>query len=183
MGTHKEFEMILARHCAPTLAGKKPASLVSFNTTRVEAEKWLFWYTRGMEKRGLRFYELCDCKDRMLVLVYHEKLLKRTLRKPNVRAYLYGCGYKETSFEAMLRHLALRVRECEKFPHEIGLFLGYPLSDVLGFIRHRGKNYKLAGPWKVYAGKRKAQKLFASYQDCKCAFDELILNGKTIMSY
>ena len=183
MGTHRDFEKILARHCAPTIAGKKPASLVSLNKNKVDAEKWLYWYTRGMRKRGVYFYGLCDCEDRKLVLIYHEKLLRKILRKPNVRAYLFGCGYKETSFHAMLERLAQRVRECGDFPHEIGLFLGYPLSDVLGFIRHGGKNYKLAGPWKVYAGEKKARRLFERYRALSDAFDALIKEGKTIMCY
>ena len=36
------------------------------------------------------------------------------------------------------------------FPHEIGIFLGYPLWDVEGFIANKGQNYKLCGYWKVY---------------------------------
>ena len=31
------------------------------------------------------------------------------------------------------------------FPHEIGLLLGYPVEDVLGFIRYQGKNYLYTG--------------------------------------
>ncbi|MEA5003978.1 MAG: DUF3793 family protein [Christensenella sp.] len=183
MGTHRDFEKILARHCAPTLAGKKPASLVAFSKNKIDAEKWLYWYTQGMQKRGVHFFELCDCEDRKLVLIYSERLLKKILRKPNVRAYLLGCGYQQASLHAMLKRLALRVQQSGDFPHEIGLFLGYPLSDVLGFIRHGGKNYKLSGPWKVYAGKKKAQRLFESYRACTDAFDDLIENGKTIMCY
>ena len=37
-----------------------------------------------------------------------------------------------------------------KFPHEIGIFLGYPLADVAGFIRNKGRNCKCIGTWKVY---------------------------------
>ena len=36
------------------------------------------------------------------------------------------------------------------FPHEVGLFLGYPVWDVKGFIEHKGQQYKLCGYWKVY---------------------------------
>ena len=40
--------------------------------------------------------------------------------------------------------------EAADFPHEIGVFLGYPLEDVVGFIRHRGKCFTCCGCWKSY---------------------------------
>ena len=35
--------------------------------------------------------------------------------------------------------------ESGEFPHEVGLFLGYPPEDVKGFIDHRANNFKCAG--------------------------------------
>lgn len=35
----------------------------------------------------------------------------------------------------MLEQLRSRLHGSEEFPHEIGVFLGYPLNDVLGFIK------------------------------------------------
>ncbi len=45
----------------------------------------------------------------------------------------------------------------EDFPHEIGVFLGYPLADVIGFIQNRGKNFTACGYWKVYTDPTAAQ--------------------------
>ena len=33
-------------------------------------------------------------------------------------------------------------REKEKFPHEIGLILEYPIWDVKGFIEHKGRDFR-----------------------------------------
>ncbi len=52
------------------------------------------------------------------------------------------------------------------FPHEIGLFLGYPSEDVLGFIRNRAGNSKMTGAWKVYGDKEKAERIFEKYRKC-----------------
>lgn len=43
----------------------------------------------------------------------------------------------------------------KNFPHEIGIFLGYPLDDVIGFIEH--KPYYLVGDWKVYQNVNEAK--------------------------
>lgn len=62
-------------------------------------------------------------------------------------------------------HLAKRFLE-QPVPHEIGYFLGYPVSDVRGFIEHEGRDFLCCGCWKVYANVRSAQYRFARYKRC-----------------
>ncbi len=33
----------------------------------------------------------------------------------------------------------------KQFPHEMGLLLGYPVEDVVGFMENNGKNYLYSG--------------------------------------
>ena len=56
------------------------------------------------------------------------------------------------------------MKTSESFPHEIGLFLGYPAEDVQGFIRNCAAKPKLVGAWKVYGDAEVAKKKFASYK-------------------
>ena len=62
----------------------------------------------------------------------------------------------------MLARLAERFTEYKEgraeFPHEMGAFLGYPLSDVKGFIEHEGKDFLCSGYWKVYSDETGAKK-------------------------
>ena len=63
---------------------------------------------------------------------------------------LFDAGYgteKEIvnmTMDEMLVYAAKRFREYKAgkadFPHEMGIFLGYPLGDVKGFIEHHGRN-------------------------------------------
>lgn len=59
-----------------------------------------------------------------------------------------------------------RLGESDEFPHEIGLFLGYPVEDVKGFIENKASCAKCVGYWKVYGDEEKAQKLFNQYKKC-----------------
>ena len=59
-----------------------------------------------------------------------------------------------------------RMRTSRGFPHEVGLFLGYPPEDVLGFVRNRAKNYKTVGLWKVYGDTQMAQRQFEACRKC-----------------
>jgi len=69
---------------------------------------------------------------------------------------------------AYLDKLSQRYQEYAKykqeFPHEIGLFLGYPLCDVTGFIRNKGKHYLSNGFWKVYHDAEQAERTFELFR-------------------
>ena len=71
------------------------------------------------------------------------------------------------SFEECINRLAQRIRESDSFPHEVGVFLDYPLEDVIGFIENAGANYKLCGCHKVYGDEVKAARTFSNYAKCR----------------
>ena len=66
------------------------------------------------------------------------------------------------------------------FPHEIGAFLGYPVSDILGFIENNGKNYKFSGYWKVYGDAEEAKILFERYDRSRCMMMEKMSCGECL---
>ena len=57
-----------------------------------------------------------------------------------------------------------------EFPHEIGLLLGYPFEDVIGFIENEGRNYLYSGYWKVYKNKEEKCKLFNLYNQTRLKY-------------
>ena len=77
--------------------------------------------------------------------------------------------------------MKLRFHEDGAFPHEIGLFLGYPLGDVMGFIENAGRNSKCSGCWKVYCNECEAIKLFARFDKCREVYKRLFKQGKSLL--
>ena len=75
-------------------------------------------------------------------------------------------GYVPNDPDSCIEHLADRIAPGSGFPHEIGLFLGYPPEDVKGFMRYGGKGCKACGYWKVYGDKDAAEKRFAQFSKC-----------------
>ena len=63
---------------------------------------------------------------------------------------------------------------------EIGVFLGYPLADVIGFIENRGKNFTACGYWKVYTDPTTAQAEFDRYKKCERIYARCYYNGTPI---
>ncbi len=162
------FGQKLALHSAPTLLGIKCASLISLNKKEFDVDGYSAEFNHRAAVKGLQSRILCKCKNHMLLFVYSEKLLAARLADANVQKLLVKCGYPENcSVELCLAHLSERIRESGDFPHEIGIFLGYPLEDVVGFIQNKGDNYKLCGFWKVYGCEESARRTFANYEKCR----------------
>ena len=68
--------------------------------------------------------------------MFRETQLRDYVRQPAVMKFLKAYGYQDTmSIMEMLEHLRYRMEASVDFPHEIGVFLGYPLKDVnLSFL-------------------------------------------------
>ena len=145
------LEKYLIEHCSPTLASLKTANLFTYAYDR-EAdfqEEFRLWEARFREK-GVSLMVLRKGRNTALLYVCRKDRLKRDLQQPGVAPFLAACGYPDAEPDAALEQLCCRLAENDAFPHEIGVFLGYPLGDVMGFIRSGGRNCRHAGCWKVY---------------------------------
>ena len=104
-----------------------------------------------------------------LIYLCRPGMLETDLRDPQAEAILRENGYPDGAPIQRINHLIRRLRECESFPHEIGLFLGYPPADVRGFME--GKACKCTGLWKVFeTDEQEAQRYFARCRHCTDAY-------------
>jgi len=96
---------------------------------------------------------------------------------------LGDCGYSRFDVSGALDTLKARLKDLDArgrtfcFPHEIGVFLGYPLEDVLGFIENGGRNCLSCGCWKVYSNECEALKAFERYEKCRAVYQRLFASG------
>ena len=177
---HYRFEQTLAWHCAPSLAGIKAADLLTWTVEGREGADLLSHYAGLLSSRGIRLYVLGARRGRTLLLIIRPRRLDCTLAQPNEREMLDRAGYPVSrDTEAMLAHLRRRLQGGE-FPHEIGLFLGYPPCDVLGFLHDAGRHSKLSGYWQVYGDAQAALALFAKYKKCADVYARCHANGTSI---
>ena len=174
------MEKYLIRHCAPTLASLKPANLFRCFGNGAELRAKARVLEEELLPKGLRLRVLQEMADGALLYLYRPSQLEAYLMRPEVDAFLTGQGYLAASLEERLEHLAARMREEGAFPHEIGIFLGYPLEDVRGFIRHKGRNCRCAGYWKVYGDTGVAQKMFDKFRKCTDLYLRLWEKGMNV---
>lgn len=178
----KRFEEMLAFHSAPTLLGVKCANLFAVHQNEFSADDIEEYFGSMGALKGLSVRCLCRCKSRALVYVYQKELLEMWLLNERTAAFLEGYGYSRTlTINEKLDILEQRI-SCENFPHEFGVFLGYPLDDVLGFIENKGANCLFCGFWKVYSDPEGAQKTFNDYVNCRDYLCNNIKHGVDLYS-
>lgn len=164
----RQFEQKIAFHMAPSLFGIKCANLISLSRKDFDIPEHIKRFNQKVSARGLTMKILCTCNDKVLILLYHKKKLSLQLKKKQYLEILKLYGYSESmSLDEMFYHLSERINCYSEFPHEIGVFLGYPADDVIGFIENKGENYSLCGYWKVYGDKEFAQNMFKRYDRCR----------------
>ena len=174
-------EDLLIRHCSPTLAGIKTGNLFSCACpSRKDLTRDLCRLNKKLVPKGIRVLPLRVCKGRALIYAYRPNALESDLTDHRARALLLKYGYVPENPNGCVVHLIHRLRSEGEFPHEIGVFLGYPLEDVVGFIRNRGRNYTCCGYWKAYGDPEAAQKRFDQYRRCTAACCEQFRKGTAI---
>lgn len=161
------LEEYIVQNCAPTLACIKTANMFTCPfDSKEELVKAVRQINRQLVPKGLRLLLLRFKGSRALIYLYRPDKLREDLKQAKAFELLHCRGYNPENCERCIVHLAKKLRSFEDFPHEIGLFLGYPPEDVHGFIEHGPDRCKCTGFWKVYHNEHEAQRIFDSYRCC-----------------
>lgn len=171
----------LIRHCAPTLAGLKTGSLFTCTYDSKDVLlRAIGQLNRRLGRKGLRILPLRFSQERALIYVYRPSLLSADLENDGAANLLQRHGYASSNCEQCLILLIQKLRTQPDFPHEIGLFLGYPPEDVRGFMENNAHFSKFTGLWKVYGDEELARKKFAQYEKCTKIYYEQWSKGTSI---
>jgi hypothetical protein len=162
------------------LAGIKPGVLVSLKNSCVEA--WANEKAMLCEETGISAIELYRSETTFSVLLYDAAMLSDTLNDARARRLLGEYGYP-TGYGAAAQLAYLKRRCCmqcgaarreQEFPHEIGIFLGYPPADVSAFIATGGEACLCCRYWKVYHDVPLANEVFRKMDAVRLRAAELV---------
>ena len=183
----RNFETVMIEQCAPVLAGLKPAGLFRYETRDcADLARRVRSWNEQLNGKGLRVRVMKGCArtHRFLIYVYREAQLSAVLADRAVQEFLRQEGYQlpaeQEQTGALLNQLSRRLCCQADFPHEIGVFLGYPLPDVVGFIENRGQNFTCCGCWKSYGEPAAARRRFDQLSKCTAVYLRLFHSGTPI---
>ena len=170
--------LLLAIHCAPILSGSKAANIMTVTVHEFDRIGYL------LQGTGIRYRFLKTKGDKGILYLYREKRLRQYLEQEEIQEFLSEYGYDQVDIAKMLNLLSKRIRmyndQNAVFPHEIGVFLEYPLGDVKGFLANEGKNFMYSGYWKVYQDLQGAVRRFTQYDMERELTIQALMQGKTI---
>jgi hypothetical protein len=172
----------VALQAAEVLAGAKPSNLVSMVKKRPPCGRDFraLWKEHGpglIVESSLEARELIDRGNSLLLLLYDRGSLKRLLSRRNVVILLRRAGYpRDIDVESVLDELQIRLSS-GKFPHEIGILLGYPLKDVVGFMGWARLRFSFQGPWKIYGNPRQSLLLAETHLRCRYHMSLQLVTG------
>ncbi|BCN29374.1 DUF3793 family protein [Anaeromicropila herbilytica] len=174
----KEFERLLAVQCAPLLIGIKISSTVILDVKDVDLVVKMF------DRSTISYYKLYQNDEKLILLLYRKNDLITYLNKLEVRDAMIQFGYHQYDLRNILKEFSKRyciyMMNKEIFPHELGLILGYPVHDVIGFMQNQGRNSLYSGYWKVYDDLAKALLIFESYGEAKKIVLQMLSEGMSI---
>jgi hypothetical protein len=161
---HCERLMMMFRYAAaPVIHGCRPAALLTIGACCFDA--WMESREALLDATGLGCETLLIGDGTFVLMPYRVAALARALTRPGAADILRGRGYfvPDAALGAGADAGELRARLTEthllptltgryvsysaglgaEFPHEIGLFLGYPPEDVAAFIENDGKKLRV----------------------------------------
>jgi len=176
----KKLWEVIANQCAPVLTDVKPSNLLILTSEEEEA------FLQMDELPGISRLCLYEGRQKSTWLLYRKDRLESALVWPQTGDFLKLYGYD--AFQENLNQKLARLQDRfagykegrMPFPHEMGVFLGYPLGDVKGFIEHHGKDYLCSGYWKVYQNEQKAKSTFQLYQSVRDVVLQLVMAGSNL---
>lgn len=163
--------LFLVESLAPTILGVKPSELL--NVAMDNERYWEDFKEIFTKQNVLRIEEVRDLNGRLQVIFYHKKILDSVLTDQPIKDFLTTLSYpRKYSLEAYLGVLKQRIIAM-KFPHEVGIFLGYPLKDVLGFMEILPLPYRRTQGWRIYGDVKPSNEVYEKYSQARCLMRKL----------
>ena len=159
---------------APVLLGAKPAEILSFpwdpkQSARLERIKNLLTMNKNITLKEFTNGQKCT-----KLFVYNPKALQETLSDKRNLMFLKKLGYPtDYHFEEYVELLLEKIQN-GSIPDEIGVFLGYPLKDVMGFIGHRSLKLTKVKGWRVYGDPKLPDRKYEDFMQARAYIKEML---------
>jgi hypothetical protein len=161
----KYREINFMMRLGPTLMGVKPMHILCFRkdfkfVDRLLADLEMLFASH----ESIRYRLVYSRNNSIKVIVYHLETMTRLLEDQRVLRFLTSRGFSaEMTAEDYMDHLHHCLID-NRLPEEYGVFFGYPLKDVMGFIGHPSLKHVKTTAWKVYGDPTLSDRLFDQFQ-------------------
>ena len=157
------------------ILGSKPAEIINVPGSKEDKKIKLSKIEAFFSNCSRITYRIITTHDGgKRVLFINEKSMEKVLVNKRCINFLKFVGYSsDYELNDYMDELVFRLQS-EEFPHEIGVFLGYLLKDVLGFMVY-GKNELVeVKNWRIYGDKEISYEVYNNFMRDKAIMKEMI---------
>lgn len=168
---------VISYSIAPTLSNYKPSSIITLRKDNGELNLlWEKYKYTFLNEYNINFFELKKSQDSVIILFYYPDRIKSVLYYESNMKFLSKFGYNK-KFDLIENLFILKDRFQNVCPHEVGIFLGYPLDDVKYFMDKNENKCLMCGYWKVYNHREIAEKIFMDYDIARYKIAKSVIEG------
>lgn len=182
MDTKESLEKYLLFTLSPVIGGLKPSSTITLSYDKKEYSIWSNYKKEFLEILKLKEIVLRKGTKAEIILIYNEENLLNCINKKDNKEFLNKLGYDLTL--TLEENLDILVYRYEKYhcPHELGVFLGIPIEDVIDFMECSDKKCLMCGYWKVFNNYNNAKDIFDKYDISKNIMIKSIEENKALLN-
>lgn len=160
----------------PVILGSKPSEILNISIRDINKESKLNDIKKFFSNCSKISYRVIYMNDTSYRLLFFNKdTLNNAFTKKSIN-FLKFIGYpKEFCFDTYLDILVDRLHDRD-FPHEIGIFLGYPLKDVVGFMGYGSHSFVKTNLWRIYGDETISNEVSQRFLDDKYKFRAMLKN-------
>lgn len=147
----------------PVLIGSKPSEIINIPNHDINRDSKLEDINKYFKQCKKINFIIIDNNRGLKVLFINKYSLEKKLECKKTQNFLKFLGYpSDVCPDSYLDHLVMKLR-CDNFPDEIGIFLGYPLKDVVGFMGYGKNRFYNTKYWRVYGDPVPSEEIYSKF--------------------
>ena len=162
----------------PVILGSKPAEILNLSSIDMNKESKLNYIKSFFSNCSKLSYKIINIPDGGIRLVFINKdALSITLNNKKCLNFLKFIGYPSNYNLDEYLNILIDKLNSDNFPHEIGIFLGYPLKDVVGFMGYGKYKFCKTRYWKVYGDESVSDEVYNKFISDRAKIKVLLENN------
>lgn len=159
----------------PVIFGSKPSEILNISTKDGLKDDKINEIENFFSNCIKVSYKIINTYDGGIrVLFINEKSLENVLSNKKCINFLKFIGYPSDYDINEYINVLIEKLHSDEFPHEIGIFLGYPLKDVVGFMGYGNYKFYKTKNWRVYGDPLISEKVYNKFIEDRNKMKELL---------
>lgn len=148
----------------PVILGSKPCEILNISKNDCLKQNKINQINDFFESCTKVSYQIITLEDKSIrILFYNKNSLEEIFKNKRCVNFLKFLGYPNYTNVCEYIEILVYKLYSNEFPHEIGIFLGYPLKDVIGFMGYSNYEFIETKAWRIYGNPEDSYKTYDKF--------------------